>query len=57
MGLSLYDTRELLVLENELQRWHSTCPLVGACRERARGLGGGGAGGVRWVWRGAERAG
>ncbi|EFJ49323.1 hypothetical protein VOLCADRAFT_90138 [Volvox carteri f. nagariensis] len=28
MGLSLYDTRELLVLENELQRWHSTCPLV-----------------------------
>ncbi|KAG2437888.1 hypothetical protein HXX76_005505 [Chlamydomonas incerta] len=28
MGLSLYDTRELLVLENELQRWHSTCPLT-----------------------------
>ncbi|GLC50621.1 2,3-dihydroxyphenylpropionate/2, 3-dihydroxicinnamic acid 1,2-dioxygenase [Pleodorina starrii] len=28
MGLSLFDTRELLVLENELQRWHATCPLV-----------------------------
>ncbi|KAG2449840.1 hypothetical protein HYH02_005363 [Chlamydomonas schloesseri] len=28
MGLSLYDTRELLVLENELQRWHSTSPLT-----------------------------
>ncbi|GFR50578.1 hypothetical protein Agub_g12852 [Astrephomene gubernaculifera] len=28
MGLSLYDTRELMCLENELQRWHGLCPLV-----------------------------
>ncbi|GIL76478.1 hypothetical protein Vretimale_6018 [Volvox reticuliferus] len=28
MGLSLFNTRELMVLENELQKWHSTCPLV-----------------------------
>ncbi|GIL64105.1 hypothetical protein Vafri_18076 [Volvox africanus] len=28
MGLSLFNTRELMVLENELQKWHAACPLV-----------------------------
>ncbi|KXZ48402.1 hypothetical protein GPECTOR_28g809 [Gonium pectorale] len=28
LGLSLFNTRELLVLESELQRWHATAPLV-----------------------------
>ncbi|KAG2494284.1 hypothetical protein HYH03_007637 [Edaphochlamys debaryana] len=28
IGLSLFNVRELLVLENELQRWHGAAPLV-----------------------------
>lgn len=28
MGLSQFAIRELLMLESELQIWHSTCPLV-----------------------------